>query len=239
LRFRAAGYHKPLFHYSYISFAAFVLLLIAFIIFLLVALSLPITKTVYLLKVTAAHNPNQPPTNIATTLKFGVWGLCATSVLDGPKNYGECFGPQLGYTIPSSLIVLTGLDPSIIQILLNALVVLLVLHPVAASLSFLTFINSLFLGHHAVAIVALILAIVTSLISTAVFAIDLALVLVAKSNVKLIKVGSFAVTSGNAVWMVLAATILTWVAVALLSARACYCCGIRRKDFTSKETKIG
>jgi hypothetical protein len=150
------------------------------------------------------------------------------SSFDKPGQFGECFGPQLGYTIPSNLIALIGLNPSIVQILLRSLVILLVLHPVAAGLSFITFLNSLFLGSHAVSIVALLFAVITSLVSTAVFAVDLALVLVAKSNVKNITVARLEVVWGNAIWMVLAATILTWAAVILLSARACYCCGIRR-----------
>jgi len=228
-KFRAAGYHKPLVHYRYISFAAFLFLFIAFIIFILVGLSLPITKTVYLFKVTALANPNQPVTNVADVLKFGVWGVCAWSAFQ--ESVIECFGPQLGYTVPPSLIALTGINPSIIQFLLKALVILLVLHPVAAGLSFLSFFFSLFLGSHAVSIVTLILSIVTSLVSTVVFAVDLAMVLVAKSNVNRVTIGHFAVDWGNGVWMVLAATILTWTAVILLSARACYCCGIRRKDF--------
>jgi len=235
-RFRSAGYHKPLVHYRYISLSGFLLLLIAFIIFLLVALSVPIIKTVYLLKVTALVNPNQPKTNIASVLKFGVWGVCATSVIDRPENFGECIGPQLGYTIPPNLIALTGLNPSIVDILLKALVVLLVLHPVAASLSFITFVHSLFLGSHGVSIMALLFAVITSLVSTVVFAIDLGLVLVAKSKVKDITVAHFEVAWGNAVWMVLTATILTWAAVFLLSARACYCCGVRRKDFTTPDS---
>jgi hypothetical protein len=157
--------------------------------------------------------------------------LSTTSVFDGPNNAGECFGPKLGYTVPPDIIdqaSRAGISSSVVDLLLHGLVVLLVLHPVAAGLSFLTFINSLFLGSHAVSIVALILSIITALVSTIVFAIDLALVLVAKSKVKSISVGNFEVNWGNAVWMVLAATILTWIAVILLSARACYCCGIRR-----------
>ena len=154
--------------------------------------------------------------------------LSIFSVLDRPDNFGECIGPQLGYTIPSDLIALTGLNPSIVDILLKALVVLLVLHPVAASLSFITFVNSLFLGSHTISIFALIFSVITSLVSTAVFGIDLALVLVAKSNVKAITVAHLEVAWGNAVWMVLTATILTWAAVFLLSARVCYCCGVRR-----------
>ena len=102
------------------------------------------------------------------------------------------------------------------------------LHPISAGLSFLTFINSLFLGSHAVSISALFFAIVTALLSTAVFVIDLVIVLVAKSKIGDIKVAHLAVDFGNAIWMVLVAVITTWTAVVLLSARACYCCGVRR-----------
>jgi hypothetical protein len=76
--YRLKSYHIPLFHYRYISTAAFFLLLVAFIIFLLVALSMPIIKTIFLLEIIAMTDPKQPATSIATTIKFGVWGLCAT-----------------------------------------------------------------------------------------------------------------------------------------------------------------
>jgi len=230
-RFRQAGYHKPLVHYRYVSFATFLILFVAFLIFLLVGLSLPIIKTVYILKFSASPNKNQPQTDIASTLEFGVWGVCAISEFDHSR---ECFGPKLGYTVPQDVInlaPLAGISSTLVDILLHALVLLLVLHPVAAGLSFITFINSLFLGSHAVSIIALFLSVVTALVSTIVFAVDLALVLVAKSKVKDITVGDFEVDWGNAVWMVLAATLLTWIAAILLSARACYCCGVRRKDF--------
>jgi hypothetical protein len=142
-----------------------------------------------------------------------------------------CFGPKLGYTIPPdviSLASLAGISPNVVNILLHSLVLLLVLHPVAAILSFITFFNSLFLGSHTVSIIALVFSVITALMSTIVFAVDLALVVVARNNVKSITVGHFSVDFGNAVWMVLAATIMTWIGVILLSARACYCCGFKR-----------
>ncbi len=37
----------------------------------------------------------------------------------------------------------------------------------------------------------------------------------------------FAAEFGDGVWMVLAAVLSTWIAVGFLSARACYCCGVR------------
>jgi hypothetical protein len=82
--YRLQGYHIPFKHHRGISISTFLFLFIAFLLFLLVALSVPIIKTVYLLKVTAIVNPNQPATSIATVLKIGVWGLCATRYA---KNY--------------------------------------------------------------------------------------------------------------------------------------------------------
>jgi hypothetical protein len=76
--FRLKNYHKPLSHYRYISMAAFLLLFVAFILFLLVALSASIIKTIFLVKVTAPVDQELPETSVATTLVLGVWGLCAT-----------------------------------------------------------------------------------------------------------------------------------------------------------------
>lgn len=54
------------------------LLLCAFILFLLVALSLPIIKPIYLLQLDGIITNNQPETSIGTQVRFGVWGLCVT-----------------------------------------------------------------------------------------------------------------------------------------------------------------
>ena len=53
-------------------------LLTASILFLFVALSLPIIKTVYLLQINGHPSPSQPETSIGTELRFGVWGFCVT-----------------------------------------------------------------------------------------------------------------------------------------------------------------
>lgn len=53
------------------------LLLTEFLFFLLVALSLPIVKSIYIMGVTAHVQPDQPVTSVATRLRFGVWGVCA------------------------------------------------------------------------------------------------------------------------------------------------------------------
>ena len=50
----------------------------AFILFLFVALSLPIIKNVYLLQINGHPSSLQPTTSIGTELRFGVWGFCVT-----------------------------------------------------------------------------------------------------------------------------------------------------------------
>ena len=88
--YRLKKNHIPFFHYRYISLAAFLLLLVAFILFLLVALSLPIIKGIFLLEVIATLDPNQPATSIANTLRFGVWGLCATGYVHNTYHCYSC-----------------------------------------------------------------------------------------------------------------------------------------------------
>lgn len=134
---------------------------------------------------------------------------------------------MLGYNIPSEITSLVGVSPSLVTAIEKVLSVILVLHPVACGLSFIGFILALFLGPHNIAIGTLIVSIVTGLVTGLVFAIDLALVLVARKEITDISTFHFQVDFGAAVWMVLISLIATWTAVVLLSARACYCCGVR------------
>lgn len=97
---------------------------------------------------------------------------------------------------------LLGISPSLVGALIKGLEVLLVLHPVSAGLSFLTFIQALFLGNHGVSVCALVIALLTAIISSVTLAADLALVIIAKSKVKDITLAKFQVDFGNAVWMV-------------------------------------
>jgi hypothetical protein len=79
-----------------------------------------------------------------------------------------------------------------------------------------------------VSICALVLSIISALLTTIMFAVDVALVKTTMSRLPDYTNGGFAVAYGNAVWMALVAMVCTWVAVVLLSARACYCCGVHR-----------
>ena len=134
----------------------------------------------------------------------------------------------MGYDIPPTVTDLAGISPTLAQAVEKGLLVILVLHPVAGGLATLGFIWSLFLASHPAAIFSLILAIVTAIVASVVFAVDLALVIVARQGISDLPAFHLAVDWGNAVWMVLVAVVMTWAAVISLSARVCYCCGVRK-----------
>jgi hypothetical protein len=160
--------------------------------------------------------------------------LSYSSALNKPSffgNNGECFGPRLGYTVDPQIIAVVTNEPELANLILKVLTILLVLHPIAAGLAFLTLIPviaSCCVFHTAPWIISLVLSVATTIISTIVFAADLALVLVARHKLREQHTVNVTISFGNGVWIVLVSTFFTWVAMILLSARVCYCCGFGR-----------
>ncbi|KAL1719720.1 SUR7/PalI family-domain-containing protein [Schizophyllum commune] len=227
-------HHKPLRAYRAISLAAFLCLLVAFILQLLVSLSTPIIKSVYLVRVESTQE-QEVVTSIATGLRFGVWGVCANSELDEEQwytntGYGKCFGPTLGYEVPTPLSDALGISASLTEIVLQGLLVVLVLHPITCAFTFLALIPALFLASHALSVVALVLSVVGALVGTTSFAFDVAIAANVKFQLDDLTEVNAAAYYGSAVWMVLVSIILTWAAVVLLSARSCYCLGVRNVE---------
>lgn len=140
----------------------------------------------------------------------------------------SCIGPRLGYEIPEYLVALSPFPPVVIQAVQQSLLVVLVLHPIAAGLVFLAAFASLFLGSHAFSIFVLVLTIIAAILATVVLGVDLALVLTAKNQLADLNRFDVEIVFGNGIWMMVVAVALVWLAVILLSARACYCCGVRR-----------
>jgi hypothetical protein len=66
--------HRNRRHATFTGFCLFT----AFLLFLFIALSLPIIKAVYLLQINGHPSSSQPETSIGTELRFGVWGFCVT-----------------------------------------------------------------------------------------------------------------------------------------------------------------
>ncbi|KAI0061031.1 hypothetical protein BV25DRAFT_1806512 [Artomyces pyxidatus] len=220
-------------HVRHATFTGF-LLFASFLLFLLVGISLPIIKPIYLLQLNATPAANLPVTSIGTEVRFGVWGFCVTSALNPPTfftNNGDCYGPQLGYTISPDIIALLTSDTTDVQIVLKGLTILLVLHPVASGLALLTLLPialTCCVFHPAPWIISLILSIVTAIVSSVVLAADLALVIVARDRLKDIAVAHLTADWGNGVWLVVAAVALSWLSVVFVSARVCGCCGYGR-----------
>lgn len=217
--------------YRCASVTAFIVLLVAFILYLLAALSLPIIKAIYLFQLNFTTE-NQPATSIATNFRFGVWGFCASSVLDEPTvftNDGDCTSPQLGYTIPPDILALAGYPPEVTDAVVKALTVLLVLHPTTAGLAFLTLLFSFFVRSHCMTIFALITGILTAVVGSVVLAADLAIEIVASKKLKDEFGNLLQVSFGDGVWMIVVAVAMSWLGAVILSAVACYCCGIRRR----------
>lgn len=219
-----------------VRLACFTLSLTSFL-FLLVGLSSPIIKSIIIIKVSAV-NTVDPVSNAITELQFGIWGVCALSILNGVEAQEACYGPQLGYTVPTSILSLVGLSSKFENVAETTLLTILVLHLVPAALSTVALVLCLFRSY-LITTIALVVAIITAVVSTVIFAANVALVVGIENNIDSLFPGvGFAVTFGNGLWMVLAAVIFAWVAVILLSAQRCCCCGVNRRP-KPKEPRSG
>lgn len=216
--------------HRFISVVSCVLLLASTILLLLVSVSSPILKPVYLASIESIL-AKEDLTSATTELRFGVWGLCATSVPNQTPRFSSnavCFGPMLGYDIPSDLTNLAGVPPLLSQAVDHSLLLMLVLHPVTAGLSFIGFVFSFFLGPQDVAIFTLVVTILAGILGIVVFASDVALVIVLRNAILSEAQNNLEVVFGPGTWMVLAAVAMIWLTVIFLSARACYCCGVTK-----------
>jgi hypothetical protein len=113
------------------------------------------------------------------------------------------------------------------KVVLQALTVVLVLHPVVAGLSFVGMISSFWLASHGVHIFSLIITIANTILSSVVFAIDLAINIVARNEATTLTQFTLSFTWGNGVWMSLVGVILSWIGMILLSIPVCGCCGVK------------
>ena len=134
-----------------------------------------------------------------------------------------------GYRLSDQILSLTGDYEAITKIIVKTLTVLLVLHPIVCALSWTGMVTSLWIASHSMHILSLIVLIINALLSTLVFGIDLAIVIVARNEASKLVEYNFTVGFGNAVWMALVATFMTWIGVILLSIPVCGCCGVGRR----------
>jgi len=224
-----------------------VVLFSAFLLLLLVSLSLPLIKPIYLLQISAKTNDDEPITSIATEIRFGLWGYCASGysfsrakpVFD--QNY-YCSKAKVGYDIDPVILQLIQ-DNRIETILVGSLTYALIIHPIACGLTLLLIIPPtvrLFRDTMPgfVAICTLLLSILPAIITTVIFVIDIVLVIIAQSRIDAATGGTLVVSWGPAVWMTCAAMICLWLGIIGLSAYACGCCGLSDRRVELKLKKL-
>lgn len=210
-----------------------VLLFIAFLLLLLVSLSVPITKSIYLFQLLANVSAGILKTGVSGSVKFGVWGYCTSgvdlSVLGSQHDSaGGCSKVGLGFTFDQTLanaLHVSGFE----NLISRTLTAVLVLNPIACGLTFLALIVSLGAvrsGSSGTSRVASLFALSASILAglvTSIVFIDIGLVATVRSKVKNDTSGDLQLNWGNAVWMVLGATLLIWASLFGV------CCGRRNR----------
>ncbi|KAF7793046.1 hypothetical protein EIP86_004151 [Pleurotus ostreatoroseus] len=209
----------------------------AFLLLLLVSLSVPVTHTIYVLRLTASVGTSFLAASAGAVAHFGVWGYCISSInvsiagLSDGTHTQLCSAPRLGYDFDStvqSALRAQDVDPSALS---RELTAVLVLHPIACGFAFLALLASLsiFRWHRlstrpgprsrshgrgrALIWTTLALTLLAALLTTVVFLFDVIFVAVAKHRIADDSGGAVSGTWGNAVWMVLGAAIALWLAL--------------------------
>ncbi|KAJ3742201.1 pali-domain-containing protein [Lentinula detonsa] len=210
------------------------LLFIAFLLLLLVTLSVPIIKTIYLFTLTASVSSSLE--SASSSVKFGVWGYCISGVdvsgiFSDSVIAPECSKAHLGYTIDSTVASALNLDSNkLVHVVSETTTAALVLHPIACGLTFLTLLVSLFMlrrGSNGTirlpSLITLGVGILATLFTTIIFLIDVIVVAVVRNGVKDDTNGVVTLNWGNAVWMALGATLALWLAMVGTCGGVCAC----------------
>ncbi|KAG8837946.1 hypothetical protein FRC20_006551, partial [Serendipita sp. 405] len=195
-------------------------LFLAFLFQLLVSLSLPIIKPIHLFTL---HIEDDSVVANKGEIRFGLWGFCFLNEYDiGLSDYGDCSPPEVGYTLNPAILSTLGLSATLYDIIIQGLVSVLLIHPVVATMTLVTMVPSVLLFSHSARIVTLVLNVFSAILSTVVSALDIAIILVAKTQIiraqELYDMEEnlglkFRLSFGNAPWLGLVATVVLWAAV--------------------------
>ncbi|ESK96860.1 hypothetical protein Moror_6438 [Moniliophthora roreri MCA 2997] len=228
----------------YFLFITPALTFIAFLLLLLVSLSVPIIKSIYLFSLTTNVSSSLFNSAAYGAVKFGVWGYCISSVdisilgIDRSSD-ARCSDTQLGYTFDSNVAQALRVD-QFTDLITKTTTAALVLHPIACGFTFLTLVISFFMlrrGSNGTArlpsIITLGIGILATLLTTIVFLIDVILVAVIRNRVNDRTDGRIVLNWGNAVWMALGATIALWLAMVGACGGVC----ARGRRFHTRKTE--
>jgi len=216
---------------------------IGWLLLLLVTLSVPIIKSIYLFQIGVNETVGISllSASAQAAVNFGVFGWCSVyerataagiNIVNKPA---ECSGRHLGYTItPAVQDILSAInEQDLVNVINKGLTVVLVLHPIACGLAFVAFAFALFSGLRPAAgrvsaFLATAIGALAAFLTTIVFIIDCVLTGVAKSRIHSKTSGAAYAKFGNAEWITLGAAIATWIGV------VASCCGIFRSRREAK-----
>ncbi|KZT26306.1 pali-domain-containing protein [Neolentinus lepideus HHB14362 ss-1] len=203
------------------------LLFSAFLLLLLVSISAPIIKTIYIFKLYANVAVGVLSADARSNARFGVWGYCVEGISVSILGQTEttptsCSKRHLGYDLSGIIGSANGYNP---RVLSKALTAVLVLHPIACGLTFLALTTSFAMLRPGTArgasILTLIFGLLATLVTTAVFLVDVIMVAVVRTKVHNESDGVIWLTFGNAVWMALGATVALWLSLTGACAGIC------------------
>lgn len=217
------------------------LIFIAFLLLLLVTLSAPFIHPIYLFRLSVHASSSLFNAGVNASAQFGAFGYCLSAIQVAvaginKSTHPTCSHPHLGYTFDKT--VATALHTTSIQNLISrTTTAALVIHPIAAGLSFLALLTSLFMlrrGQNGTArlpsLLTLIVGSTAAVLTTIVFLIDVILVAVLRHRIQKASDGDLTLNWGNAVWMILGATVALWSA--MLGAVCGVCgCGSRNRKY--------
>ncbi|EDR14795.1 uncharacterized protein LACBIDRAFT_322120 [Laccaria bicolor S238N-H82] len=171
------------------------LIFIAFLLLLLVTLSAPFIHPIYLFRLSVHASSSLFNAGVNASAQFGAFGYCLSAI-------------QVAHTT------------SIQNLISRTTTAALVIHPIAAGLSFLALLTSLFMlrrGQNGTArlpsLLTLIVGSTAAVLTTIVFLIDVILVAVLRHRIQKASDGDLTLNWGNAVWMILGATVALWSAM--------------------------
>ncbi|KAI0647186.1 pali-domain-containing protein [Trametes meyenii] len=218
-------------------------LFVAFLLLLLVSLSLPIIKSIFLFRLVANSSASFLDSSASGQVRFGVWGYCTSAITVevigvDHETAGQCSSAHLGYqfdpTVAHALHV-NGFTDTISR----TLSAVLVLHPIACALTFLALVASLFITSRRspytisrpAALTTLGVGLLAAVITTIIFLVDVIFVAVVRHRINDESHGVLQLSWGNAVWLTLGATIALWGAIVSDCAGIC---GFGRRRFARK-----
>jgi len=156
------------------------------------------------------------------TLRFGVWGVCATGTYNQTSLLGDkaCTTPVLGYATPKEYFTLLGAPDTLEAVLTEGLEIVFLLHPITAGLVFSVVILAYFVNSRDMTIAASLLGLFAGGAATVAFAADIAFVVVAMQKANELTPGQFKILWGNAVWMQFVGWLLVWAANIVILANS-------------------